>query len=145
MPTVGIKRLPSGEALSLPSYATPGSAGMDLRAAHAGTIRPRFRALIPCGISLAIPPGWEGQIRPRSGLALNHGITVLNAPGTIDSDFRGEIAVVLINLGNQDWEYAYGDRIAQLVLTPIARAELIECEELPRTLRGSGGMGSTGV
>ena len=131
----------------LPRYQTPGAAGMDLHAAIDAprTIAPLGRAMIPTGIALAIPAGWEGQVRPRSGLAARHGLTVLNAPGTIDSDFRGELGVVLVNLGAEPVTIAPGDRIAQIVFAAHGRATLVEVSDLDATERGAGGYGSTGV
>ena len=144
---VKVRRLPAASDLPLPTPASAGSAGLDLRAAIAAdlTLQPGERALVPTGLVLAIPPGWEGQVRPRSGLALRHGISLVNAPGTIDSDYRGEVAVLLINLGQEPFTLSRGDRIAQLLL---ARAEPIEWEEeedLSGTSRGDGGFGSSGV
>jgi len=144
---VRIRRLPAARDLPLPSHASPGSAGFDLRAAVEGelVLRPGERLLVPTGIVLEIPPGWEGQVRPRSGLALRQGIGLVNAPGTIDSDYRGEVGVILINLGDAPCGLKRGDRIAQLV---ISRAEPIEWEEadsLEGSGRGDGGFGSTGT
>ena len=133
-----------GEPLPLPSYATSTAAGLDLRADSPVTLRPGERALVPTGIAIAIPPGYEGQVRPRSGLALRNGITCLNSPGTIDSDYRGEVCVVVVNLGQESVELARGERIAQLVVAPVSRAELVQVEELPGTARGTGGFGHTG-
>ena len=133
-----------GEPLPLPSYATSAAAGLDLRADSHVTLRPGERALVPTGIAIAIPPGYEGQVRPRSGLALRIGITCLNSPGTIDSDYRGEVCVVVVNLGQESVELARGERIAQLVVAPVSRAELVQVEELPGTARGTGGFGHTG-
>jgi len=133
-----------GEPLPLPSYATSAAAGLDLRADPPVTLRPGERALVPTGIAIAIPPGYEGQVRPRSGLALRNGITCLNSPGTIDSDYRGEVCVVVVNLGQESVELARGERIAQLVVAPVSRAELVQVEELPGTARGTGGFGHTG-
>ena len=133
-----------GEPLPLPSYATSAAAGLDLRADSPVTLRPGERALVPTGIAIAIPPGYEGQVRPRSGLALRIGITCLNSPGTIDSDYRGEVCVVVVNLGQEGVELARGERIAQLVVAPVSRAELVQVEELPGTARGTGGFGHTG-
>jgi dUTP pyrophosphatase len=129
-----------------PRYQTEGAAGMDLHAAIAAplTLAPGARALVPTGWAVAIPPGFEGQVRPRSGLSLRHGVTVLNAPGTIDADYRGEIKVVLVNHGQVPFSIARGDRIAQLVICPVARAELTLVEALDATSRGAGGYGSTG-
>lgn len=131
----------------LPAYQTNGAVGMDLCAAVEAplTIAPGDRALVPTGWAIAVPEGFEGQVRPRSGLALRHGITVLNSPGTIDADYRGELQVLLINHGREAFVVARGDRIAQLVIAPILRAELIELTALPTTARGGGGYGSTGV
>jgi dUTP pyrophosphatase len=142
---VGLK-LVGPVVVPLPSYQTPGSAGMDLHAALGApiTIDPMGNAKIPTGIAVAIPPMFEGQVRPRSGLAAKHGITVLNSPGTIDSDYRGEIHVVLVNLGKSPVTIAPLARIAQLVVAPFARAELVVVEQLDETARGSGGYGSTG-
>ncbi|WP_417719352.1 dUTP diphosphatase [Salipiger sp.] len=136
-------------APGLPAYATEGAAGADLRAnfPDRGTVDllPGARALIPTGLRLAIPAGWEVQIRPRSGLALKHGITLPNAPGTIDSDYRGPLGVILLNAGTEPFTIAHGDRIAQMVAAPVARAAFDLVETLPETLRGSGGFGSTGT
>ncbi len=144
---VKVKRLPHAKDIDLPSYATPGSSGLDLRAAVEDKVvlEPGERALIPTGIILEIPEGYEGQVRPRSGLAINKGVTVLNSPGTIDSDYRGEIKVILINLGKEKVEIGRGDRIAQLVISPVVKADIEEVEDLSETLRGSGGFGSTGI
>jgi dUTP pyrophosphatase len=133
-----------GEPLALPAYATDGSAGLDLRADEAVHLAPGERALVPTGIAIALPKGYEGQVRPRSGLALKHGVTCLNTPGTIDADYRGEVAVILVNLGAREVSLARGERIAQLVVGPVVRAELREARELPRTGRGTGGFGHTG-
>jgi dUTP pyrophosphatase len=144
---VSILRLPHGADLPLPDYATVGSAGLDLVAAVTEPVmlRPGERALIPTGISLALPAGYEAQVRPRSGLALKHGITVLNSPGTIDADYRGEVAVILVNLGQEQVAITRGMRIAQLVVAPVTRATLTEVSELPESARGEGGFGSTGT
>lgn len=142
--TIKVVRLAHGADLPLPGYATEGSAGMDLRSAEALTIRPGARALVATGIAIALPDDMEAQVRPRSGLAVKHGITVLNAPGTIDSDYRGEIKVPLINLGTVDFVINRGDRIAQMVVAPVVQMELIEVEELDETDRGSSGFGSSG-
>lgn len=135
--------------LQIPAYATEGSAGIDLRAnvdRYIPTvIRSRERYAVPTGIYMEIPKGYEGQIRPRSGLAFKHGITVLNAPGTIDSDFRGEIKVILINHGWEDFEISYGDRIAQMVFAKVEQAQMVQISELSETQRGEGGFGHTGV
>ena len=143
---IQVRRLPHGEGLPLPSYATDGAAGMDLLAAVTDpvTIAPGQRALIPTGLAIALPPGHELQVRPRSGLAVRHGLTVLNAPGTIDADYRGEVQVLLVNLGAESVTVTRGMRIAQLVITPVARAQLREVPSLDETSRGSGGFGSTG-
>jgi dUTP pyrophosphatase len=144
-----IRRLPHAEGLPLPAYATDGAAGLDLVAAvpldAPLTLNPGARAAVPTGLEMAIPPGFEGQVRPRSGLALKHGVTVLNAPGTIDADYRGEVAVILINLGAEPVAIARGDRIAQLVVAAVARAAPVAVTELDATLRGAGGFGSTGL
>jgi dUTP pyrophosphatase len=144
--TVALKRLPHGEGLPVPAYATAGSAGLDLAAAVQATVElaPGARALIPTGFALALPEGYEAQVRPRSGLALKDGVTVLNTPGTIDADYRGEIGVVLVNLGEHRVAIARGMRIAQLVVAPVSRAALAEVAELPESVRGTGGFGSTG-
>ena len=133
-----------GAPLPLPSYATEGAAGLDLRADVALALQPGARALVPTGLALAIPPGFEGQVRPRSGLALRAGLTCLNSPGTIDSDYRGEVGVILVNLGQEPVAIARGDRIAQLVIAPVVRAGLLEGVSLPPTGRGEGGFGHTG-
>ncbi len=138
--------LAHGEGLGLPSYATPGSSGVDLRAAQQEPIvvRPLGRALIPTGFAVALPAGLEAQVRPRSGLALEHGLTVLNSPGTIDSDYRGEIKVILANLGDQEHTVTRGQRIAQLVFAPVLRIEFEQVADVADTGRGSGGFGHTG-
>ena len=141
---IRIKRLPNSGGLPLPAYATDGAAGMDIVAAESLTLRPGARAAVATGIALAIPAGWEVQVRPRSGLALKNGITCLNTPGTIDSDYRGEVKVILANLSDEYFEVKRGERIAQLVPAQVQRALLIEVEELDDTKRGSGGFGSTG-
>ena len=141
---VQIKRLPHGEGLDLPAYATAGAAGLDVLAAEDVTIAPGMRHAVATGFSLAIPDGYEIQVRPRSGLALKHGITLPNTPGTIDSDYRGELKVILINHGSDDFPIARGDRIAQLVLAPVTLAAWQEVDELGDTVRGAGGFGSTG-
>jgi dUTP pyrophosphatase len=133
-----------GEPLLLPGYATDGSAGLDLRADEPVHLAPGERALVPTGIAIALPAGYEGQVRPRSGLALKHGVTCLNSPGTIDADYRGEVAVILVNLGARDVALARGERIAQLVVAEVVRAELRETAQLPATARGAGGFGHTG-
>ena len=131
-------------ALPVPSYAHPGDAGLDLHAADATVLRPGERALVPTGLAVAIPDGWAGFVHPRSGLALDHGVTVLNAPGTIDAGFRGEIRVALVNHGDAAVEISHGQRIAQLVLMPVGRATVRPVERLSDTARGTGGFGSTG-
>lgn len=141
---VEIKRLPHGHGLDLPSYATSGAAGMDILSAENVTIPARGRHAVATGLSVAIPDGYEIQVRPRSGLALKHGITLANTPGTIDSDYRGELKVIVINHGEDTFVIERGDRIAQLVLTPVTLAEWDEVEELAETKRGTGGFGSTG-
>ena len=141
---VRIKRLPHGEGLALPAYATPGAAGMDILAAEAVTLEPGTRHAVASGFAVAIPDGYEIQVRPRSGLALKHGIAVPNTPGTIDSDYRGELKIILINHGDEAFAIARGDRVAQLVLAPVTRAAWEEVDELDDTARGTGGFGSTG-
>ena len=142
---VTVQRLAHARDLPLPDYASAGSAGLDLHAAAGPlTLAPGARALVGTGIALALPEGFEGQVRPRSGLALKHGVTVLNAPGTIDSDYRGEIGVLLVNLGGSAFVVERGMRIAQLVIAPVARVRLVEGETEP-TGRGAGGFGSTGL
>ena len=143
---VRVRVLPHGEGLPLPRYQTSGSAGADLVAAVNETVvvPPGARVLVPCGIAVALPVGWEMQVRPRSGLAVKHGITVLNAPGTVDADYRGEVFVPLINLGDQDFAIERGDRIAQAVLAPVVQFEWQPVDALDDTERGSGGFGHTG-
>ncbi|KLE34021.1 dUTP diphosphatase [Aurantiacibacter luteus] len=141
---VQVKRLPHGHGLDLPVYATHGAAGMDVVSAEAVTIRPGARHAVATGFAMAIPDGYEVQVRPRSGLALKHGITVPNTPGTIDSDYRGELKVILINHGEEPFAIERGDRVAQLVLAPVTRAAWQEVDELADTERGAGGFGSTG-
>ena len=143
---VPVKVLPHGEGIELPSYATAGSAGCDLRAAIAEslTLLPGGRTRIPTGLAVAIPAGYEGQVRMRSGLAIRHGLTLLNGPGTIDSDYRGEIQIILANLGSEPVTIARGERIAQLVIAPVARARWEPVGELPASPRDAGGFGSTG-
>ena len=141
---VSILRLPPGTDLPLPSYATTGAAGLDLRAAEALTLKPGARALVATGIAIALPANTEAQVRPRSGLAVKHGVTVLNSPGTIDSDYRGEIKVPLINHGTENFVIARGDRIAQMVIARVEQVDLDEVPSLDDTARGSGGFGSTG-
>ncbi|AQR75559.1 dUTP diphosphatase [Sphingomonas sp. LM7] len=142
---IQIQRLPHGEDLPLPAYATQGAAGMDVVAAEDLTLAPGARHAVATGFAMAIPEGYEVQVRPRSGLALKHGVTCLNTPGTIDSDYRGEVKVILANLGDTPFPIARGDRIAQLVPAPVQRAELAEVETLDETARGAGGFGSTGT
>lgn len=142
--TIPIKRLPNGGGLPLPAYATDGAAGMDVVAAESLILRPGARAAVATGFALAIPQGFEVQVRPRSGLALKHGVTCLNTPGTIDSDYRGEVKIILANLGDEHFEVKRGDRIAQLVPAPVLRAEMAEVDSLDETARGAGGFGSTG-
>ena len=141
---VRVKRLPHGEGLDLPVYATDGAAGMDVVSAEDVTIAPGARHAVATGLAMAIPHGFEIQVRPRSGLALKHGISVPNSPGTIDSDYRGELKVILINLGSESFEIRRGDRVAQLVLAPVTRAAWLVSDELDETARGEGGFGSTG-
>ena len=143
--TIAITRLPHGANLTLPAYATSGAAGMDVVAAEDLTLNPGARHAVATGFAMAIPPGFEVQVRPRSGLALKHGITCLNTPGTIDSDYRGEVKVILANLGSEPFAIARGDRIAQLVPAPVQRAVFSEVASLDETDRGAGGFGSTGV
>ncbi|WP_309752448.1 dUTP diphosphatase [Novosphingobium sp.] len=142
--TVPVKRLPQGVGLDLPAYATPGAAGMDVVSAEDVTLAPGARHAVATGLAMAIPHGFELQVRPRSGLALKHGITVPNTPGTIDSDYRGELKVILINHGTAPFEIRRGDRVAQLVLAPVTRAAWLAVDELDETARGEGGFGSTG-
>lgn len=148
MSVLKIQRLPHAEGLPLPAYETAGSAGLDLRAAVPDdapvTLAPGARALIPTGLKIALKPGYEGQVRPRSGLALKSGVTCLNTPGTIDSDYRGEVGVILINLGAEPFVISRGMRIAQLVVAPHAQAAILEVDALDDTPRGAGGFGSTG-
>jgi dUTP pyrophosphatase len=144
---VRIQRLTAARDLPLPTPASAGSSGFDLRAAlpETAVLGPGERLLVPTGLVLEIPAGWEGQVRPRSGLALRHGIGVVNAPGTIDSDYRGEVAVILINLGSAPFPIQRGDRIAQLVISPVASVDWEEAETLGESERGAGGFGSSGV
>ena len=148
-PTLKLVRLPHGRDMPLPAYETAGAAGMDLRAAVAEgeplVLSPGDRTLVPTGFVFEIPFGYEMQIRPRSSLALKHGVTLPNTPGTIDSDYRGEVKVILANLGADPFAIAYGDRIAQIVVAPVTRGVMVEVESLDDTARGSGGFGSTGV
>ncbi len=142
MPVLDVRRLDPG--LPLPAYAHPGDAGLDLYAADTTTLRPGERALVPTGIALAIPAGFVGLVHPRSGLAVDHGLTVLNAPGTIDAGYRGEVKVLLVNLGQDVVEITHGQRIAQLLLMRIGLADVREVDLLDATVRGAGGFGSTG-
>ena len=148
MTTVRVERLPHAEGLALPAYETAGSAGMDLRAALAEgetlVLEPGQRTLVPTGLKIALEPGYEAQVRPRSGLALKHGVSAPNAPGTIDSDYRGEVGVILINHGELPFEIKRGDRIAQMVIARYEQAQMIEVEAVDETARGAGGFGSTG-
>ncbi|OJF90572.1 dUTP diphosphatase [Pararhizobium antarcticum] len=148
-PTLSLVRLPHGADIDLPSYETAGAAGMDLRAAVAAdetmVLSPGRRALVPTGFIFEIPSGYEAQIRPRSGLAFKHGITCLNTPGTIDSDYRGEVKVLLVNLGDEDFRIERGMRIAQMVVAPVTQVTLTEASLAGQTQRGTGGFGSTGV
>jgi len=145
---VEIRQLPHGEGLALPAYQSAHAAGLDLLAAVPEEapliLAPGHRALVPTGLSIALPPGHEAQIRPRSGLAAKHGITVLNAPGTVDADYRGEVSVLLINHGDAPFAIRRGERIAQMVIAAVVRAELVPARALPATERGGGGFGSTG-
>ena len=141
---IAVLRLPHGDGLPLPAYATAGAAGLDIVAAEDVTLAPGARHAVATGFAIAIPAGYEVQVRPRSGLALKHGITCLNTPGTIDSDYRGEVKVILANLGSDDFAVVRGERIAQLVPAPVQRAILDEIDSLDETGRGSGGFGSTG-
>lgn len=147
--TVQVKRLPHGAGLPLPAYQSEGAAGLDLHAAVPNQvpliIQPGAWASVPTGIAMALPSGMEGQVRPRSGLAARHGITVLNAPGTIDCDYRGEIQVLLVNLGREPFAVERGTRIAQLIVAPTCRVQLAEVENLDQTQRGAQGFGSTGI
>jgi dUTP pyrophosphatase len=141
---IALRRLPHGEGLPLPSYASSGAAGLDVVAAESVVLEPGGRHAVATGFAIAIPAGYEVQVRPRSGLALKNGITCLNAPGTIDSDYRGEVKIILANLGQEPFHVVRGERIAQLVPAPVLRASFVEEEELGETQRGSGGFGSTG-
>lgn len=145
---IGVKRLAHAEGLALPAYQTEEAAGFDLVAALPEEapidLRPGARALVPTGLVFEIPPGYEGQVRPRSGLALKHGVTVLNSPGTIDADYRGEVKVILVNLGAEPFRVARGERVAQFVAAPVTRARLVVVEAVGETARGAGGFGSTG-
>ncbi len=141
---VAILRLAHGEGLALPAYETEHAAGMDLRAAEDAILAPGGRAMVATGFAIALPHGFEAQVRPRSGLAARHGVTVLNAPGTIDADYRGEIKVILINHGEASFAIKRGDRIAQMIISPVTRIRFTEEDSLSDTARGSGGFGSTG-
>jgi dUTP diphosphatase len=141
---IALTRLPHGEGLPLPSYASHGAAGLDVVAAENVTLQPGERHAVASGFAIAIPPGYEVQVRPRSGLALKHGITCLNTPGTIDEDYRGEVKIILANLGLEPFEVRRGERIAQLVPAMVTKAEFGEVESLDETHRGAGGFGSTG-
>ena len=149
MVKLAIRQLPHAKGLPLPHYATPGAAGLDLSAAISEnekiTLKPGKRALIPTGLQIDLPDGFEAQIRPRSGLALKHGIALVNAPGTIDADYRGEIGVILVNLGEEDFEITRGLRIAQMVIAPVTRVDLVEVDVVSASERGAGGFGSTGT
>ena len=146
MVVIRVRRLAHAEGLPLPDYATAGSAGADLRSAEAGAVElaPGARRAVATGLILEIPEGFEGQVRPRSGLALHHGLTVVNAPGTIDADYRGEVKVLLVNLGSEPVVIRRGDRIAQLVIAPVTRADFTDAAELAGSERGADGFGSTG-
>jgi dUTP pyrophosphatase len=141
---IALKRMPHGEGLPVPAYASEGAAGLDVVAAESLTLAPGERHAVATGFAIAIPEGFEVQVRPRSGLALKHGITCLNTPGTIDSDYRGEVKVILANLGAEPFEVVRGERIAQLVPAPVLRAGFREVDDLDETARGGGGFGSTG-
>jgi dUTP pyrophosphatase len=148
-PRVLVRRFAHGEGIALPSYETAGAAGCDLRAAvpEEATIvlLPGERAMVPTGIAIALPEGWEAQVRPRSGLAAKFGVSCVNAPGTIDADYRGEVKIILINHGTDEFVVRRGDRIAQMVIAPVWQATFVETETLDETTRGAGGFGSTGV
>lgn len=145
MVDIRVKRLDHGAGLPMPAYATSGAAGMDICAAESLTLRAGKRHAVATGFAFAIPDGYEVQVRPRSGLALKHGITCLNTPGTIDSDYRGEVKVILANLGDEDFVINTGDRIAQIVVAPVTQGVMVEVDALDDTERGTGGFGSTGV
>jgi len=148
VPRIAVVRLPHADGLPLPAYETDGSAGMDLRAAvpegEPMVLRPGARDMVPTGLAMALPLGFEAQVRPRSGLAAKHGVTCLNTPGTIDSDYRGEVKVILINLGAEDFVIRRGERIAQMVIAPVVQATWDLADSLDETARGAGGFGSTG-
>ena len=141
---IRLKRFPHGDGLPLPAYASAHAAGLDVVAAESLTLEPGQRRAVATGFAIAIPHGWEVQVRPRSGLALKHGLSVLNTPGTVDSDYRGEVKVILANLGSEAVEIVRGERIAQLVPAPVQRARFEEVDDLDETARGAGGFGSTG-
>jgi len=144
-PVLKLRRVAQrGPPLELPSYHSEGAAGLDLRADEACTLAPGERRLVPTGLAVELPPGHEGQVRPRSGLAAKHGIGMVNAPGTIDQDYRGEVGVILVNHGREPFEVKRGERIAQLVVAPVTRVEVVLVDELSDTSRGHGGFGSTG-
>jgi dUTP pyrophosphatase len=147
-PQIAVLQLAHAEGLPLPAYETEGAAGADLRAAlddgEAITIAPGQTVMVPTGLKIALPDGFEGQVRPRSGLAARHGVTVLNSPGTIDADYRGEVKVMLVNLGPEPFRLERGERIAQLVIAPVVQAQFLIADNLPATVRGEGGFGSTG-
>jgi dUTP pyrophosphatase len=147
MVSVAVKRLPHNADLPLPAYESVAAAGMDLPAAVEQdlTLAPGERALVPTGLAIALPDGYEAQVRPRSGLAARNGVTVLNTPGTVDADYRGEVKVILANLGNENFTIERGMRIAQMVIAPVVQAVLQEADTLPETIRGEGGFGSTGT
>lgn len=146
-PTLKIEILAGNDDLGLPAYATDGAAGLDLRAAltEPFTLKPGERGVVPTGLKMAIPMGFEGCVRPRSGLAMKHGLTLTNSPGTVDSDYRGEVKVLMINLGQEPVVLKRGDRIAQLLIAPIAHAQVMKVENLDDTTRGGGGFGHTGI
>jgi dUTP pyrophosphatase len=144
-PILKLQILPHGEGLQLPFYATPGSAGLDLPAAESFAMEPGERVIVGTGLAMAIPLGFEAQVRPRSGLAFKHGISIVNAPGTIDSDYRGEVKVLLVNLGEQPVAFERGERIAQLVVAPVQQVVISLVDSLEETARGDGGFGSTGI
>ena len=143
-PAMKVKIVTKDDTIPLPRYETDGAAGVDLAAAEDGALAPQERKLVPTGLFMEIPDGYEGQVRPRSGLAIKHGITMLNNPGTVDSDYRGEVCVILYNSSSEPFEYKKGDRIAQMVFAPVTKAEIIKTEVLSTTARGKSGFGSTG-
>lgn len=144
-PTIKFKRLPNGEGLPLPKYATDGSAAMDICAAMDCIIDEYETRIIPTGFAVEVPDGWELQVRPRSGLAANNSVTVLNSPGTIDSDYRGEVKVIVSNLGCDSFDVCRGDRVAQIILKPAPKFDVVEVDDISTTRRGGGGLGSTGI